>query len=63
MGLVIDRTDWPVHQPITPGGHYWYSGCDPDGALVNPDTGICEGCNERACPQCGRTSCPDCVAS
>lgn len=62
--MTADRDDWPVHQPgpayeaPIPGVH-WYAGCDPDQPRVDPLTGICEGCGERACGECGRSNCPD----
>lgn len=67
-GWVNDRElarraqEWPTHQPIAPDapipGRHWYSGCDPDGARVNPE-GVCEGCGEKACPVCGHGFYPD----
>lgn len=63
MPEIIDRDDWPVHQPgpadaPIPGVH-WYAGCDPDRPRVNPATGLCESCGEAACVECGRSNCPD----
>lgn len=61
---MTDRDDWPVHQPgpaydaPIPGVH-WYGGCDPDYPRVNPATGRCESCGEKACRECGREACPD----
>lgn len=58
-----DKSDWPVHQPRAwdapiPGTHF-YSGCDPDQPRVDPVTGRCEGCGEKACRVCGQGDCPD----
>jgi len=59
-----------LNAPI-PGRH-WFAGCEPggdwdpeyqryggSGPRVNPTTGICEGCSQRACRVCGREACPD----
>jgi hypothetical protein len=71
---ILDREDWPVHQPEAldapiPGRH-WYGGCEPadydsevgyygPGPRVDPRTGRCESCGEKACPECGRENCPE----
>lgn len=61
---MVDRDDWPVHQPgpayeaPIPGLH-WYGGCEPGYPRVNPQTGRCESCGETACVVCGREACPD----
>ncbi len=54
-------------------GKHWYAGCEPSGdwdseygrytgtgPRVDPATGICEGCGEKACPECGMEDC-DCI--
>lgn len=53
-------------------GRAWFAGCEPGGdwdselarytgagPRVDPGTGICAGCGERACTECGRENCPD----
>lgn len=61
------REDWPVHQPDAPEapipGRHWYSGCNPDRPRVNPATGCCEDCGDKACVECGREDCPDHAAT
>lgn len=74
--MSVDRGDWPIHRPEADApipGRHWFAGCEPGGDFdpevgnyvgagprVDPATGICEGCGERACPMCGRENCPDC---
>ena len=57
---MIDREDWPVHQPYAPEapipGIHHYGGCSDDYPRVRPD-GICEDCGQRACPVCGLELC------
>lgn len=66
--------DWPAHQPAAYDapipGRRWYSACEPAdydsergyfGAAghVDPSTGICTACGEKACPACGHEIWPD----
>ena len=57
------REEWPTHQPTVPEapipGRDWYGGCEDGYPRVNPVTGICESCGEKACPKCGHGFYPD----
>lgn len=69
MSEILDREDWPVHQPEAydapiPGRH-WYRGCEPGGdwdSEIGDYTGIGPRVNPGTgrCESCGAEACPEC---